>query len=406
MLGRIGQYQILGELAQGGMGTVYRAHDSQLGRDVALKLLRTDKPMDARGLERFRREVLTLAQFQHPSVVRVHTAGTHGGLPYFVQDLVEGQSLDRRLKDSGPLLPAEAASAAQKLAAALHAAHEAGILHRDVKPANVIMTSLGEPILIDFGVAKNAALELSKTGLTKTGQGLGSPGYWSPEQACGELDQIGPRSDVYSLGATLYALLVGRAPFEGEGIAGNLMLTINEQPRPPSELQSDVPADLEAICLKCLEKEPECRYATACDLEQDLQRFLRGETPLARSGSKPHSRAHARKLRLVVAALTIPGLLAGTLLALPPPVEIRSPTAGASVPGDQPLTVEILAGGLLPVRGVEINDTPATENDDGVYTVHLRGLAEGEHELRAIARGSYAPPRSPPPSGWTRPRPC
>jgi len=229
----IGPYAIEGELARGGVGVVYRARDPGLGRDVAVKLLHAGRGAAPNLRRRFQREAEALARLSHPHVVAVHAAGEAAGCPYLVMDLVPGASLQDRLDREGPLPVREAVGLAAKIARALEAVHAAGLLHRDVKPANVLLRAGDRaPLLTDFGLAKD--LDSSQTRLSKTGRFLGTPGFWPPEQARGRLSETGPAADVYALGATLYALLTGaRAPVRGRGLHGERPGRLRGRPRAP-----------------------------------------------------------------------------------------------------------------------------------------------------------------------------
>ncbi|MGE0708577.1 MAG: protein kinase [Planctomycetota bacterium] len=268
---RIGRYDVVRELARGGMGVVYVARHAELGREVALKVLKTGGQLDPSLLLRFEAEAQTVAQLDHPNVVRVHDVGTEGPDPYLVMDLIDGVNLHDRLKQQGPLPLREAARISRTIAEALEHAHQRKIVHRDLKPANVLISSSGEPMVTDFGLAKD--LE-GGHGLTRDGQWVGTPGFMPPEQAKGELKRIDRRSDVYGIGGTLYAMLTGNPPFEATTAHETLKLIAERGPVAPSSVRPEVDEDLEAICLKCLEKEPEARYPTAQALAEDLGRYL------------------------------------------------------------------------------------------------------------------------------------
>jgi tetratricopeptide (TPR) repeat protein len=259
-------YEILGLLGKGGMGVVYRALQTSLGRAVALKVVRHAGSEERR---RFHAEAEAIARLKHPNVVQIYEVGEHKGLPYFAMELCEGGSLDGQL-DGTPWQPEKAATLVQTLAGAMHAAHAAGVIHRDLKPANVLLAADGTPKITDFGLAKR----LDVQGLTQTGAVLGTPSYMAPEQAAGKGKAVGPAADVYALGAILYQLLTGRPPFKGETSFDTLRQVLDDEPVPVRRLQPRAPADLETVCLKCLEKEPQRRYASARELAEDLRRFL------------------------------------------------------------------------------------------------------------------------------------
>jgi serine/threonine protein kinase/lipoprotein NlpI len=262
-------YEILAEIGHGGMGVVYKAHQHRLSRFVALKMIRAGSLAKPEDLARFRIEAEAVAKQRHPNIIQIFDIGEVGGLPFVALELLEGGSLDTFL--AGTPQPGDAsAKLSATLARAIHAAHQAGIIHRDLKPSNVMFGSDGTPKITDFGLAKR----LEEEGYTETGQVLGSPSYIPPEQAQGRAKEVGPAADVYALGAILYEMLTGRPPFKGTTPVETVMQVLNEDPVPPSHLQSLVPRDLETICLKCLAKEPHKRYASALALAEDLDRYL------------------------------------------------------------------------------------------------------------------------------------
>ncbi len=253
----VGPYEIHEEIARGGMGVVYRAHDPRVGRDVALKLL-LEFEANPDELERFKIEAEALARLKHPGVVSVHDLGWHQGKPYLVMDLVEGESLDARLKRGGPLDTTTTRALFVELANALQAVHEAGILHRDLKPQNVLVTPEGRGVLIDFGLAKLSAD--GRKSLTQSGTIMGTPAYMAPEQARGQRRKLCPRTDVYGLGATLYTALTGHPPFEGASTLGVLSKVCEDEPLLPRQLRPEADRQLERVCLRSLAKAPENRY--------------------------------------------------------------------------------------------------------------------------------------------------
>jgi serine/threonine protein kinase/Flp pilus assembly protein TadD len=271
-------YEILGELGRGGMGIVYKARQLALNRLVALKLIRSGAAAGPEELHRFRIEAKVIALLQHPNIVQIYEVGEHDGQPYLALELVEGSSLHERIK-TAPLPAREAARLAGLLARAMHAVHQRGVIHRDLKPANVLLTADGTPKISDFGLAKRVDVDL---GQTSSGAVVGTAQYMPPEQARGHIRQIGPLSDVYALGAVLYETLTGRPPFQAATVYDTLALVVSAEPPPPSRLQPAVPRDLETICLKCLQKEPAKRYASALALAEDLDRFLADRPILAR----------------------------------------------------------------------------------------------------------------------------
>jgi WD40 repeat protein len=266
-------YEILAELGRGGMGVVYKARQVALDRVVALKMILGGGHTDPATLARFQTEALAVAKLQHPNIVQIYETGQQDELPYLALEYVEGRSLDQHLAGR-PMPPREAAALVQTLARAVHAAHGAGVIHRDLKPANVLLTADRVPKITDFGLAKSLG---DDRGQTASGAVLGTPSYMAPEQAGGRRREITPAVDVYSLGAILYECLTGRPPFRAETPLDTLLLVVSEEVTPPSEVCRAVPRELEAICLKCLQKQPQNRYADALALAEDLQRVLNGE---------------------------------------------------------------------------------------------------------------------------------
>jgi tetratricopeptide (TPR) repeat protein len=277
-LPRIPGYEVQEVLGYGGMGVVYKAWHRRLQRPVAVKMLLAGGYAQPRELERFLREAETVARLDHANVVQVHEAGDVDGRPYFTMEFVEGGSLAQKL--AGTPQPArQAAALVARVAEAVHAAHQRGIVHRDLKPGNILLTGEGTPKLTDFGLARR--LE-GAAGLTQTGAPVGTPSYMAPEQAEGKSRDVGPTADIYALGAVFYELLTGRPPFRADTAVETFRQVVSQEPAPPSRLNAAVPRDAETICLKCLEKEPQRRYASALALAEDLHRFLDGEPVLAR----------------------------------------------------------------------------------------------------------------------------
>jgi hypothetical protein len=328
-------YEVLSKLGEGGMGVVFQARDLTLKRLVAIKQLLHPAP-SGEGLARFHSEAEALARLDHPHVVKVHAAGERDGRPFFVMEYVEGGGLDRKI-DGRPQPPADAARLVMLLARAVHSAHQQGIVHRDLKPANVLMappadepalnTAYGLPKVSDFGLSKTLGED---QGRTAGGQLLGTPAYMAPEQASGRPEDVGPATDVYALGAILYQLLTGEVPFHGRSVLETLERVRTQPPRPPRELRPEVPAELEAVCLKCLAKAQADRYPTAQALAEDLGRALAAGVPAA--GSAPSAAPQAarenspptavarrprpfRRLGLAVAGAGGLLLIAGVILA-------------------------------------------------------------------------------------------
>ncbi len=271
-------YEILGVLGHGGMGVVYKARQVRLNRVVALKMVLAGAHASPQQLARFLTEAEAVAQLQHPNIVQIYEIGEHDGLPYFSLEFVDGGILTKKI--AGKPQPArEAAETIELLALAMFAAHERGVIHRDLKPANILLTADGLPKITDFGLAKRLESDSSQT---KSGTLMGTPSYMAPEQARGDIKEIGPLADVYALGVILYEMLTGRTPFIGTSILDTIQQVQTQEPVPPSRLVPKVPADLETICLKCLQKEPHKRYPSAEALARDLHHFLAGEPIEAR----------------------------------------------------------------------------------------------------------------------------
>jgi serine/threonine protein kinase len=306
-------YEILGELGRGGMGVVYKARQVALQRTVALKMVLTGAHAGPKDLARFRAEAAVIARLQHPNIVQIYDVGEVAGRPYFALEFVAGGSLAQHLQGTPqPVRPAT--RMIETLARAVHAAHANGVVHRDLKPANILLASGGavsgegsqaqglqplgsgtthpspltNPKITDFGLAKcldGDGEAPGGRGPTVTGDFLGTPNYMAPEQAMVPRQPVGPAADVYALGAILYELLTGRPPFRGETPLETVLQVLHTEPVSVTRLQPNVPADLETICLKCLQKEPRKRYGSALDLAEDLRRFLHSEPIRARSPS-------------------------------------------------------------------------------------------------------------------------
>jgi eukaryotic-like serine/threonine-protein kinase len=295
-------YEVIRELGRGGMGVVYLAWQTGLKRLVAVKMVLAGEYSRPRDRDRFRAEAAAVARLEHPNLVKIHETGELEGYPYFSMEYVDGGRLADTLKGT-PLPPRRAAQLVETLARATEAAHERGVIHRDLTPANVLFTSAGEPKIVDFGLAK---LTIGGTGRTVTGDILGSPSYMAPEQASGHSNEVGPAADVYALGAILYDMLTGRPPFKGESVLATLALVVNDEPVSPSRLQPKVPRDLETVCLKCLSKDPSRRYPTAAGLADDLRRYLAGEPVRARPiGAVSRAARWARRRPGIAALLAV-----------------------------------------------------------------------------------------------------
>jgi Protein kinase domain len=275
LAGRLGRYRIVRELGRGAMGTVYLAHDSQLDRRVALKvpLFTADDGLVMR--QRFLSEARAAATIEHPNICPVYDVGEIDGTPYLTMTYLQGEPLSRMLEDQAPLPPRRAVALVRRLAVALEAAHARGIIHRDLKPSNVMITPGGDPVILDFGLARRMREDAR---LTQLGQPLGTPAYMSPEQVVGAIDLMGPGCDIYALGVILYQLLTGRLPFEGS-VVEVLARSVAHEPDPPSKLRADVDRRLDAICLKALSKRVADRYGSMGEFGAALFEYLRHDSP-------------------------------------------------------------------------------------------------------------------------------
>jgi serine/threonine protein kinase len=279
----LGDYELLEEIGSGGMGFVYKARQTSLGRVVAVKVIQPALSAREAFVVRFQQEATLASRLRHPNIVSIHEFGECDGRHFFSMDYVEGGTLGDLVREH-PLSAERAARLVKTVAEAVHYAHQHGILHRDLKPSNVLVDGSGQPHITDFGLAK--AVD-EKSGLTLSGQLLGSPPYMPPEQASGKVHTISVRSDVYSLGAILYDLLCRRPPFLAETSVETLRQVVETEPAPLRLLNPKVPRDLETICLKCIEKDPQRRYCSAQELAEDLGRFLAQEPIRARRVTPP-----------------------------------------------------------------------------------------------------------------------
>jgi serine/threonine protein kinase len=278
LLGELGDYELLEEVGRGGQGVVFRARQTSLNRTVALKVIGLGQWASKAHLKRFRREAEAAASLEHPGIVPIHEVGERDGSCYFSMKFIEGGQLDEIVRRE-PMPIRQAAEFIAKVARIVHYAHEHGILHRDIKPGNILLDAKGEPHLTDFGLAR--LLETEST-VTRTLEVLGTPSYMAPEQALGENAAVSKATDVYGLGAVLYQLLTGHPPFAGGTTYETIKLLLDTEPRQPRLWNPKIDRDLSTICIKCLEKEPQRRYSSALALAEDLERWLKHEPILAR----------------------------------------------------------------------------------------------------------------------------
>ena len=306
MLGELGDYELLEEIGRGGQGVVFRARQKSLNRTVALKVISLGQWASKAHLKRFRLEAEAAAKLEHPGIVPIHEVGERDGSCYFSMKFVEGGQLDEVARRE-PIPIRRAVELIAKVARTVHYAHEHGILHRDIKPGNILLDAKGEPHLTDFGLAR---LVESESSVTHTLDVLGTPSYMAPEQAVGNNAAVSSVTDVYGIGAVLYQLLTGHPPFAGGTTYETIKLLLDTEPRPPRSLNPKIDRDLSTICLKCLEKDPKRRYSSALALAEDLERWLKHEPIQAR-----HTGIFARGKKWVRRNPTS-ALLAASLIAL------------------------------------------------------------------------------------------
>jgi hypothetical protein len=380
-----GDYELLEEIARGGMGVVYRARQVSLDRTVALKMMRPGLLSTEAEIRRFLSEARTAAGLRHPHIVAIHEAGEFEGLRYFSMDYVEGPNLAAIVRE-GPLAPAEAARYVQILAETVHFAHGKGILHRDLKPSNVLVDGAGRPSITDFGVARRMGSDETGAGL---GAVIGTPAYMAPEQASGDGAQVTATGDVYSLGAILYELLTGRPPFRAANPLEIVRMVVDTEPQRPRSLNPAIDARIEAICLRCLAKDPAARFPSAGELADDLKRYLAGD---------PVNSPRQRSLWPALAAAAVVAVAVLSFLALRPErrILVARPTAAIPIPiAKAPApTIEVPAPKTAPkTRPVEAKAVPpptaiaasvSPETGSGYKQLFSFRYPFGEHEFDAL----------------------
>src|ERR1700757_412016 len=309
LLGELGDYELLEEVGRGGQGVIFRARQKSLNRTVALKVIRLGQWASKAHLKRFRLEAEAAARLEHPGIVPIHEVGERDGSCYFSMKFVEGGQLDEVTRRE-PMPIRRAVELIAKVARTVHYAHEHGILHRDIKPGNILLDAKGEPHLTDFGLAR---LVESESSVTQTLDVLGTPSYMAPEQAVGNNAAVSSATDVYGLGAVLYQLLTGQPPFAGGTTYETIKLLLDTEPKQPRLLNPKIDRDLSTICLKCLEKDPKRRYASALALAEDLERWLKHEPitarrvgPLVRGGKWVRRNPSIAVMMAMLLALAVP----------------------------------------------------------------------------------------------------
>ncbi len=378
ILGDFGDYELMGEIGRGGQGVVYRAHQKSLNRAVALKVIGLGPWTTETHLKRFRREAEAAASLEHPYIVPIYEVGEREGSCYFSMKFVEGGQLDEVIRRTPISIP-QAVELIAKLARTVHYAHEHGILHRDIKPGNILLDAKGEPLLTDFGLA---GLVEAESTITRTLDVMGTPSYMAPEQAAGEHTKLSKATDIYGLGAVLYQLLTDHPPFAGGTTYETIRLLLNTEPRQPRLWNRKIDRELSTICLKCLEKDPQRRYSSALALAEDLEHWLRHEPIRAhRTGLFTRGRKWVRRNPSIAVLVMLSVALAIVLAVMVSYRELAGPVPEKSI-------------AVLPFENLS-RDPDNAYFADGIQEEILTRLASIA-DLRVISRSSTAQYKSKP----------
>jgi len=378
ILGDFGDYELMGEIGRGGQGVVYRAHQKSLNRAVALKVIGLGPWTTETHLKRFRREAEAAASLEHPYIVPIYEVGEREGSCYFSMKFVEGGQLDEVIRRTPISIP-QAVELIAKLARTVHYAHEHGILHRDIKPGNILLDAKGEPLLTDFGLA---GLVEAESTITRTLDVMGTPSYMAPEQAAGEHTKLSKATDIYGLGAVLYQLLTDHPPFAGGTTYETIRLLLNTEPRQPRLWNRKIDRELSTICLKCLEKDPQRRYSSALALAEDLEHWLRHEPIRAhRTGLFTRGRKWVRRNPSIAVLVMLSVALAIGLAVMVSYRELAGPVPEKSI-------------AVLPFENLS-RDPDNAYFADGIQEEILTRLASIA-DLRVISRSSTAQYKSKP----------
>ncbi len=401
---QFGRYRVLKQLGKGGMGAVYLAHDTQLDRPVALKVPHFSASDGPHVLERFQREARAAATLRHSNICPVYDVGEIDGVRYLTMAFIEGRPLSSLIGDDKPLTVRQAATLVRKLALALKEAHGTGVIHRDLKPSNIMIDKRGEPVLMDFGLARR--IDQTDKRLTQSGAILGTPAYMSPEQVSGDLEALGPASDIYSLGVILYELLIARLPFEGPtaAVLGQIMVS---EPPPPSKLRPDLDSRVESICLKAMAKKIEGRYASMGELAAALTEYLQSKgqppTPAPAPKAAPDDASGFRVSRMgglrSVAQLGRELDIPKATPAFATPRKRKRTARRAGIPPWVWVTGGVSVAGLI-VLAIVLLSGPSS---DGVKTEPPAGVAKGPTRRTDINEAAPAPKKADQPAPASEP---